>query len=146
MSPWIRTIALALCIVVAGCADGPFKPRFEGKQQQKDCDDTGPCIVSVAVGCGDTCITVDYDVVVVRRKSRIDIKWELSNAGDFRFPADGGVVIDAPEGEFRCHVEANGRRYVCMDNHGNKEVAVYKYSIKLTGPKTLTYDPWVIND
>jgi len=34
----------------------------------------------------------------------------------------------------------------CMDNHGNKEVAVYKYSIKLTGPKTLTYDPWVIND
>jgi hypothetical protein len=144
MHAFIRSIVLAsvLAFVAAGCA--PLQVR--GKQQQKDCDDRGPCVITVSVSNIGTVVEVNYDVVVVRKKSKIDITWEIDkDSSGYHFRQGDGVVVDAPTGAFDC--KNDGEKFKCKDNHVNTEVTVYKYSIHLVGTFTSpSYDPWIVND
>jgi hypothetical protein len=85
---------------------------------------------------------VDIDTVDVPRGNSPNITWQIISAG-YTFPSNG-IVIAGGEGEFDCHVEANGRRFMCHDNH--RKPGKYKYTVNLSGsPAVPPLDPWIDN-
>ena len=88
-------------------------------------------------------LVVDQEPVVVRGPSVVLI-WRLDADSSYRFPDAGAIVFPkAPEGEFRCNTNGNGRQVQCIDRGTPGE---YKYTITVTrGSETLKLDPFVYN-
>jgi hypothetical protein len=132
--------AIIFCAALIGCAASPFG----GERKTFRCTGAN-CDVQVAVSCslGSFCTaSVDIDTVDVPRGNSPNITWQIISAG-YTFPSNG-IVIAGGEGEFDCHVEANGRRFMCHDNH--RKPGKYKYTVNLSGsPAVPPLDPWIDN-
>lgn len=144
-----RTLGSAViaCVLLVGC--GAMHPRVEKVSKKLDCDGTRACLVTVTVACKwlyDCDATVDYDLVVVAEKKKIDIDWQLAAEPGFVF-AGNGISIDSAD--FDCKPQGKDR-FKCSD--ANSGFAVVKYSVNITasnsafGPRGVpAIDPWVIN-
>jgi hypothetical protein len=130
--------AVLTATALAGCAGPPVRTA------DLDCRNTPECRVQVSVNCvmGVFCsIAVDHDRVIGRRNGKID--WEVVTPS-YTFDGANGIVFPTAPAVFRCHVEANGRRFSC-DNRGDR--GEYKYTVNLAGsPGVGSLDPWVVND
>ena len=133
--------AIVFGATLLGCATSPFGPDL------KTLRCTGQnCDVQVAVSCslGFFCITsVDNETVQVSRGNSPNITWQIISPG-YTFPSNG-IVIAGGGSEFDCHVEANGRRFTCHNNH--TQPGKYKYTVTVTGsPAVPPLDPWIFNE
>ena len=140
MSPKTFFPAIVYCATLLGCATQPF----DGGEKTLRC--TGQnCDVQVAVTCSLSVFctaSVDNDTVQVSRGNSPNITWQMMNPG-YTFPSNG-IVIANGGAEFDCHVEANGRRFTCHDNHTRS--GKYKYTINVSGsPAVPPLDPWIDN-
>lgn len=134
--------AIVFCAALAACAGRPFTAgagpvRCTGQN----------CDVQVFVTCssgGSCAISVDIDTLQVPRGNSPNITWQSMNAG-YTFPGNG-IVFSSGGAEFEnCHVEANGRRYMCHDKHMTS--GMHKYTINLTGsPAVQPLDPFIQNE
>jgi hypothetical protein len=139
--------AIAAVVALAGCQT---MPSPEGKPQKKlTCDGAGKCEAAVSVVCPLLVVCklqVEYDPIVVVKKQKLTIAWQLPSDSSFRFDPKNGIVFD-DEGKpvFDCRVEQNGLRFVCDDKHPG--FSVYKYTINVTGNVSVhPLDPWAVND
>jgi hypothetical protein len=134
--------ALAASAVAAlvGCA-APGGPRSDDLV----CHSAQQCRVTVRVSCNPGCTaSIDHPRVLARGN---DIVWIVANkpGQSYAFRARDGVVFktEAGRGVFRCHREAAGERYACMNR---KDPGTYEYGIVLEGaPPVPVLDPWVVN-
>jgi hypothetical protein len=141
MSAKASFLALVFCATLLGCATSPFGV------ERKTLRCTGQnCDVQVAVSCslGLFCTaSVDNDTVQVPRGNSPNITWQIISPG-YTFPSNGIVIANGGT-EFDCHVEANGRRFACHNNH--TKPGKYKYTVNVTGsPSVPPLDPWIEND
>ena len=123
--------------VLYGCAGTPPISK-----SPLTCNSAEQCKVTVQVAHSK--ITVDHDTVEARG---FDVVWEIANASgqSYQFDRNEGIEFKTNAGRqvFRCHVEANGNRYKCM-NH--KDPGQYEYRVALVGtPAVPPLDPWVVN-
>ena len=143
----MRTRALLLPVVfgaaVTGCA-----PLRTATNPELDCRNAAECRVQVSVNCtfAFACgTTVEYERIIGKRNG--EIVWELQNqpTQSYTFDRTNGIVFPSDSRtNFRCHVEADGRRFSCT-NRGDP--GQYKYTINLTGsPSVGPLDPWVVNN
>lgn len=144
---WRRAGALATLSAIAlavlhGCASAP------GGEESSDlvCHSAQQRRVRVEVNCGASgCrASVDHPRVLARGN---DVVWIVDNkAGQsYAFPTDDGIFFKTEPGRntFRCHREANGNRYACMNG---KTRGTFEYGIRITGtPAVPPLDPWVVN-
>jgi hypothetical protein len=88
--------------------------------------------------------SVDSETVQVTRGNSPNITWQMISAG-YTFPSNGIVFTSGASQFSECHVEANGRRFVCKDR--NSESGKFKYTVNISGsPAVPPLDPWVVND
>ena len=132
--------AVAVGAVVAGCA-APGGPRSDDLV----CNSAQQCRVTVRVSCNPGCTaSVDHPRVLARGN---DIVWIVANqpGQSYAFRTQDGVAFktEAGRGVFRCHREAAGERYACMNR---RDPGTYEYGIVLEGsPPVPVLDPWVVN-
>ncbi len=136
----IRALFVALLVgaAVAGCSFNPIATA-----QDLDCRNAADCRVRVSVNCSPACAAaVDHERVFGKRNG--DIVWELQNQA-YSFNRTNGIVFSSDsQGNFRCQVEANGRKVQCS-NRGDR--GEYKYTVNLVGsPSVGPLDPWVVNN
>ena len=139
----VALVAFAL-VALAGCAS---PPRGGGDTEAKDlvCNSAQQCRVKVEVTCAQgTCrASVDHPRVFARGN---DIVWIVDNkpGQSYVFAADGiAFKTEAGRNVFRCHPEANGNRFACMNNRTSGE---YEYAVRLSGsPAVPLLDPWIVN-
>ena len=140
MSAKATLSAIVVCAVLVACATNPF--GVEGRTLR--CQGQN-CNVQVSVSCSLSvfCIaSVDSETVEVSRGNSPNITWQLISAG-YTFPSNG-IVFASGAGQFECHVEANGRRFMCHNKH--TKPGKYKYTINITGsPAVPPLDPFVDN-
>ena len=98
------------------------------------------------VNCGPAGCTasVDHPRVLARGN---DIVWVVANkpGQSYAFKTQGGLFFKSEAGRnvFRCHREAAGERYACMNR---RDPGTYEYGIVLEGsPPVPVLDPWVVN-
>jgi hypothetical protein len=143
---WLWSAVLSCALLVA-CA--PMQPRVERVPQKTDCDGSKPCTVTVTVACdgfhGCTA-SVDYDIVVVAEKKKLDIDWQLAADPGFEFAANG-IVLD--NRDFDCKPQGKVK-FKCTDT--NSGFGVLKYTVNITAPSSAfgprgvpSLDPWVVN-
>ena len=132
--------ALTVAAVVAGCA-APGGPRSDDLV----CNSAQQCRVTVRVNCNPGCTaSVDHPRVLARGN---DVVWIVANkpGQSYEFRTQDGVAFKTQAGRdvFRCHREAAGERYACMNR---KDPGTYEYGITLEGsPPVPVLDPWVVN-
>ena len=98
-------------------------------------------VTCVAAGCR---ASVDHPRVAAQGN---DVVWIIDNKPGqaYTFRGDAGVAFKTEAGRnvFRCHVEANGNRYACMNR---RTPGTYEYGIQLGGsPAVPPLDPWIVN-
>ena len=116
----------------------------------------GACVPMIAASPGDPRqttvdvvdgrITVDQEPIYVTTRGA-SIIWRVPTFASFRFPQNDAITFkDAPEGEFRCNTNGNGRQVVCVDRYSKS--GTFKYSIRLEqeGRSFKPLDPNVVND
>ena len=128
-----KSLSIAAAVVLlVGCV-----PMFAANP-----GDPRPTTVKVVAGR----ITVDQEPIYVSTPGA-SIIWRVPTVSSLRFPAQGAITFrDAPEGEFRCNLIADGRGVVCIDRYSRK--GTYKYTIRLEqdGKPLPPLDPNVVND
>lgn len=134
--------ALVLVCALTGCASVPRGTE----SSDLTCNSAQQCRVNVEVTCAQgTCsMTVDHPRVFARGN---DVVWIIVNrpGQSYAFNNDAGIAFktDAGRNVFRCHAEANGNRYACM-NRG--ALGTFEYGIRLNGsPAVPPLDPWIVN-
>ena len=139
---WAKAAVAAIAVVagLAGCA-APGGPRSDDLV----CNSAQQCRVTVRVTCNPGCTaSVDHPRVMARGN---DIVWIIANSPgqSYAFRAQDGVLFktEAGRGVFRCHREAAGERFACMNR---RDPGTYEYGIVLDGsPPVPVLDPWVVN-
>jgi len=143
VTPHARTLAMLIVAVRGGCAS-----PFGGGQESTDlvCNSPQQCRVIVEVTCPpDGCrASVDHPRVFARNN---DVVWIIQNKPGqaYAFAATDGIEFKTQAGRdvFRCHPEANGSRYACMNG---KVPGTYEYGVRIAGtPPVAPLDPWVVN-
>jgi hypothetical protein len=139
---WAKAAVAAIAIAagLGGCA-APFGPRPDDLV----CNSAQQCRVTVRVTCNPGCTaSVDHPHVMARGN---DIVWIIANGPgqSYAFRTQDGVFFKTQAGRavFRCHREAAGERYACMNR---RDPGMYEYGIVLDGsPPVPVLDPWVVN-
>jgi len=168
---------VAVCAALLGCQSvsprGDALITVDSRVKQINCKGSNRCAVSVWVEPCPTptlnkCLAVDKNFTVVLAGVKPDMEWELTDEKapvnptpkHFEFdPAKGIEIVDPvpPPGEFEnCRTQASGRRFVCKNNHTNKDTngdpVVYKYKVNVINtsasgfPTIVPLDPWIINN
>jgi hypothetical protein len=141
----LRSRASALAIVLVSALSGCAAP---GGTESSDlvCNSAQQCRVNVEVACvqGACSMSVDHPRVFARGN---DIVWLVVNkpGQSYVFPNDAGIAFKTEAGRnvFRCHAEANGDRYACMNR---RTPGTYEYGIRLNGsPAVPPLDPRIVN-
>ncbi len=128
--------------VLCGCSGAPFSTK-----SSMNCSSAEQCKVPVTVPCTPGCmISVPYEFVHAKG---FDVVWEMKNGAgqSYEFDRNKGIEFKTAAGReaFRCHVEASGARYKCM-NVPNAPQGTYEYGVTLVGaPAVNPIDPWVVN-
>ena len=139
--PALVLFAAAFAVLNAGCAS---QPRG-GEPRDLVCNSPQQCRVTVTVDCAGGCrAIVDHPRVHARGN---DVVWIVDNkpGQNYTFRASDGVAFKSNAGRavFRCHAEAAGNRYACMNQRTPGE---YEYGISLDGaPAVPPLDPWIVN-
>jgi hypothetical protein len=145
--------ALALSVVLAGCASGEFGPRddAEFKKHKRVNDQTcgaAVCPIDVRVVCdASSCVgVVDPKVLMIFREGGAKtIQWHLKGAPGYVF-ADEKVNLDP--GEFTCVTPGQNQvLVVCKDEFRQPGVSAYEYQLKIlkrSDGSLLTIDPWIV--
>jgi hypothetical protein len=139
---WAKAAVAAIAVAagLAGCA-APGGPRSDDLV----CNSAQQCRVTVRVTCSPGCAaSVDHPRVLARGN---DIVWIIANGPgqSYAFRTQDGVFFKTEAGRavFRCHREAAGERYACMNR---RDPGMYEYGIMLDGsPPVPVLDPWVVN-
>ena len=139
---WAKAAVAAIAVAagLAGCA-APGGPRSDDLV----CNSAQQCRVTVRVTCSPGCTaSVDHPHVMARGN---DIVWIIANGPgqSYAFRTQDGVFFKTEAGRavFRCHREAAGERYACMNR---RDPGMYEYGIVLDGsPPVPVLDPWVVN-
>jgi hypothetical protein len=132
-------------VVLAGCASPPRGGGDTEAAKDLVCNSAQQCRVKVEVTCvqGSCRASVDHPRVFARGN---DIVWIVDNkpGQSYVFAADGiAFKTEAGRNVFRCHPEANGNRFACMNNRSSGE---YEYAVRLSGsPPVPVLDPWIVN-
>jgi hypothetical protein len=145
--------ALALCLILTGCAAGEFGPRdgagFKKHVRLNDqtCD-AAVCNIDVRVVCdSSSCLgVVDPKVLLIfRAGGPKQIHWHLKGAPGYAF-ADEKVDLDPSE--FSCLAPgANQVLVVCKDEFRQAKTEAYEYHLKVikrSDGSVLTIDPWIV--
>jgi hypothetical protein len=133
--------AATLAALIAGCAS----PPRGGEPRDLVCNSAQQCRVTVRVDCAGGCrAIVDHPRVHARGN---DVVWIIDNkpGQNYMFRPSDGVAFKSEAGRavFRCHAEAAGNRYACMNQRTPGE---YEYGIHLDGaPAVPPLDPWIVN-
>jgi hypothetical protein len=101
---------------------------------------------------GQPLIWIDQEPIIVRG-TNVWIEWRIATKG-YEFP-DNGIVFDDKDkdaaGQFlKCAPSIDRQSFRCLDRNTVKRA--FKYYINVQGIggkpslKTLTLDPWVVND
>ena len=134
--------AFAAAVIISGCAS---PPRGGAEAGDLVCHSAQQCRVRVEVTCAPACrAAVDHPRVFARGN---DIVWVIDNKPGqaYVFRAANGIAFKSEAGKngFRCHVEANGSRYACMNQRTPGE---HEYGVALDGsPAVPVLDPWIVN-
>jgi len=137
MGTRIAFLAIAMSLLVAACTTmqaGGGKFMGPHKEDAKECNGNGTCMVEVSVSGGDINVSPPF-VVVNNKRHEINIF----------FKAIGGITIeniDFGVSEFDCTAPTGSDPWKCRDKH--TDFGVYKYTVKVkdVGVK----DPWIVND
>ena len=132
---------MAVIAALVGCA-APGGPRAGDLV----CHSAQQCRVQVTVSCpaAGCRAAVDHPRVFANGN---DIVWIVVNGAgqSSAFRREDGIFFKTPDGRkvFRCHREAGGDRYACMNR---KDRGTYEYGVALEGsPPVPILDPWVVN-
>ena len=135
-------LAVGGALALAGCAMAPAGTEAADFV----CNSAQQCRVEVRVGCkqGACRIAVDHPRVAARGN---DVVWVVVNRSgqSYAFADDSGIAFKSGAGRdtFRCHAEANGSRYACVNR---RTPGTFEYGIRLVGaPAVAPLDPWVVN-
>ena len=129
----LALLAVALALVVSGCA----------KMHGRDAGAPDPRFPQVSVTNG--VIVVNQEPILVPRGEKdFRIAWQLPKGTGLAFPRNG-IVVEAPEGEFRCGLE-NDIEFVCIFRNSVPERR-YKYTIRVNqdGRALEPLDPYIRN-
>ena len=154
------SFVLAASAIVLGCAPMPPKPdeSIHIQSSQKTCDDESkkcPVKVSLLSKCPtfNNCLGVDTEFVLVTKKAKVKITWELSalDQKDFSFAATDAIRFDpSVKDHFDCKTSNDGKSVECKNNQKNTDLIVYKYVINVIVVHGVhapvdPYDPWIVN-
>jgi hypothetical protein len=127
-----RPLTATLIVLLAACtpqiAASPGDPR------------------ATTVDVVNNSIVVDQEPIYVSTQGA-SIIWRVPTTAAFRFPDSNAITFtNAPEGEFRCNTNGNGRQVVCVDRHSRN--GTFKYTIRLQqeGRNFEPLDPNVVNN
>ena len=139
----IPALLAASALALAGCASQPGGPE----SLDLTCSSAQQCRVVVTVDCPSAGCRIAVDHPRVFAKGN-DIVWIVANkpGQSYAFPSNAGIAFKTAAGQaaLRCHVEANGSRYACMNNRTPGE---YEYGVRLEGsPAVPQLDPWIVNN
>lgn len=109
-------------------------------------------MVNEATKAGQPLIWINQEPIIVRGNN-VTIEWRIATKG-YEFP-DNGILFDdtdkdAADQFVNCQRSADRQSFRCLDKNTIKRA--FKYHINLQGIggkpslKTLTLDPWVVND
>ena len=125
-------LAVVIALGLAGCA----------KMHGHGSEGPDPRFPQVTVKGGN--IVVDQEPILVPKgEKNFRITWQLPRTGGLTFPRNG-IVVEAPEGEFRCALE-NERSFACIDR--NSIAGRFKYTIRVNqeGRSLEPLDPYIRN-
>ena len=141
----LRRAAVLTSVAALGLLAACASPPRGGDPRDLVCNSAQQCRVIVTVDCAGACrASVDHPHVHARGN---DVVWIIDNkpGQNYRFAASDGVAFKTSAGRavFRCHAEAAGNRYACMNQRTPGE---YEYAIHLDGtPVVPPLDPWIVN-
>jgi len=139
-------MAVLLGVATFGCA--PAYAQRTPPPVTFTCQSAQQCRVPVEVDCARS----PCNIRIARQFENVDAKgfsvvWEIvPKAGQsYTFRNPGGIVFKSAAGAlaYKCHREANGKRFSCQ---GNKDGKQYEYGIELAGtPPVRKLDPWIVS-
>jgi hypothetical protein len=168
----MRTLILmsAMAIALPGCAAPqrpasdvllePMKPlggRFRAQKDPKDRFLAGECdhdvcyfLVTVKNNCRD--VTIDPHIMIVKKKRKTTLTWDLDAPAGYTFDKSGAVPFKPssvpPTGEFEAEkMAANGLSVTRRNNH--TKGGTYEYQVRIAGPDGQLcggIDPPIINE
>ena len=138
--------AFAVALVAAALVGGCVSPRDGEMAGELVCNSAQHCRVKVQVTCAPACrAAVDHPRVFARGNDIVGVV-ENKPGQSYVFRTGRGIAFKAEPGKngFRCHVEANGNRYACMNR---RTPGTHEYGIQLDcSPAVPLLDPWIENN